>query len=216
MADELQDISKLKVADLKKELKGRGLSVVGNKTELVGRLQLSLQGENSLIIEPDSVAGDSEEIMDDDDVLADEEEEEVLVGDISTSPEPKLRKLAPVSEDESLVSNKPAAASAKKIVLNRNVVPSAASSEKENHQQQTAQGISDTGQQPQRQHQQQSDGKKVIKLSAFSMKERLEMRAQKFGVELSVDAKKEARAARFGISAPLNTGTTVVSIIGTA
>lgn len=42
------------------------------------------------------------------------------------------------------------------------------------------------------------------------------MRAQKFGVELSVDAKKEARAARFGISAPLNTGTTVVSIIGTA
>lgn len=101
----------------------------------------------------------------------DEEEEEALVGDISTSPEPKLRKLAPLSEDESLVSSKPAAASAKKIVLNRNVVASAASSEKENHQQQTAQGISDTGQQPQRQHQQQSDGKKVIKLSAFSMKE---------------------------------------------
>lgn len=91
------------------------------------------------------------------------------MGDISTSPEPKLRKLAPVSEDESLVSSKPAAASAKKFVLNRNVVSSAASSEKENHQQQTAQGISDTGQQPQ--HQQQSDGKKVIKLSAFSMKE---------------------------------------------
>jgi len=32
------------VADLKKELKGRGLSAVGNKTELVERLQLSLQG----------------------------------------------------------------------------------------------------------------------------------------------------------------------------
>jgi hypothetical protein len=38
------------------------------------------------------------------------------------------------------------------------------------------------------------------------------MRAQKFGVELSVDAKKEARAARFGISTPLNTGTATVSI----
>jgi hypothetical protein len=42
------------------------------------------------------------------------------------------------------------------------------------------------------------------------------MRAQKFGVELSVDAKKEARAARFGVSASLNTGTTAVSITDTA
>jgi hypothetical protein len=40
------------------------------------------------------------------------------------------------------------------------------------------------------------------------------MRAQKFGVELSGDAKKEARAARFGVSAPINTGNTAVSIIG--
>lgn len=32
------------VADLKKELKARGLNAVGNKTELVERLQLSLQG----------------------------------------------------------------------------------------------------------------------------------------------------------------------------
>jgi hypothetical protein len=38
------------------------------------------------------------------------------------------------------------------------------------------------------------------------------MRAQKFGVELSGDAKKEARAARFGISTPVNTGSTGVSI----
>ena len=36
--------STFQVADLKKELKGRGLSAVGNKTELVERLQLSLQG----------------------------------------------------------------------------------------------------------------------------------------------------------------------------
>jgi hypothetical protein len=38
------------------------------------------------------------------------------------------------------------------------------------------------------------------------------MRAQKFGVELSVDAKKEARAARFGISAPINMINTAVSV----
>jgi len=206
MADELQDISKLKVADLKKELKGRGLSAVGNKTELVERLQLSLQGENSLITEPDSAAGDSEEIMDEDDVLADEEEEEVLV-DISPSPEPKLGKLASASGNGSSMAIKPAVGSSKKIVLNRNVVASTGSSEKENQQQhQTTQAIADTGHH--QQHQPQSEGKKVIKLSAFSMKERLEMRAQKFGVEPSVDAKKEARAARFGISAPINTGNT--------
>ncbi|GFG34644.1 hypothetical protein Cfor_03064 [Coptotermes formosanus] len=195
------------VADLKKELKGRGLSAVGNKTELVERLQLSLQGENSLITEPDSAAGDSEEIMDEDDVLADEEEEEALVDDISTSPEPKLGKLASASGNGSPMAIKPAVASSKKIVLNRNVVASTGSSEKENLQQhQTTQAISDTGH-----HQQPSEDRKVIKLSAFSMKQRLEMRAQKFGVELSGDAKKEARAARFGISTPVNTGNTGVT-----
>jgi hypothetical protein len=91
------------------------------------------------------------------------------VGDISTSPEPKLRKLAsPSEDDESPVCNKRTVAIAKKIVLNRSIVASAASSEKENQQQQTTQGVSDTGQQ---QNQQHSDSKKVVKLSAFSMKE---------------------------------------------
>ncbi|XP_069699400.1 SAP domain-containing ribonucleoprotein isoform X1 [Periplaneta americana] len=209
MADELQDISKLKVADLKKELKARGLSTMGNKNELIERLQLSLHGENSLITEPDSAAGDSEEILDEDDVLADEEEEEVLVGDISPAQESKLRKLPSVSEDEGPVSTKrTATGTTKKIVLNRNVVPSASSSEKENQQQGISQEDSDTGQQPQKP---EAEGKKVVKLSAFSMKERLEMRAQKFGVELSSDAKKEARAARFGISAPINTSNTAAA-----
>jgi hypothetical protein len=91
------------------------------------------------------------------------------VDDISTSPEPKLRKLASASEDESHVATEITAASAKKIVLNRNVVSSVASSEKENQQQQTVQGVSDIGQQ--QQEQQQSDGRKVVKLSGFSMKE---------------------------------------------
>lgn len=35
------DFSKLKVADLKKELKNRGLSTVGNKNELQERLQMA-------------------------------------------------------------------------------------------------------------------------------------------------------------------------------
>ena len=96
----------------------------------------------------------------------DEEEEEVLV-DISTSPEPKLGKLASSSGNGSSIAIKPAVASSKKIVLNRSVVASTGSSEKENQQQhQTTQAIADTGH-----HQQQSEGRKVIKLSAFSMKQ---------------------------------------------
>lgn len=90
------------------------------------------------------------------------------MGEISTSPEPKLRKLASPSEDEIPVPNKRTVASAKKIVLNRSIVASAANSEKENQQQQTTQCVSDTGQQQNRQN---SDSKKVVKLSAFSMKE---------------------------------------------
>ena len=39
--------------------------------------------------------------------------------------------------------------------------------------------------------------KKVIKLSELGVKERLEMRAKKFGMPLSETAKKEARSARF-------------------
>lgn len=49
-------VDNFQVADLKKELKGRGLSVVGNKTELVGRLQLSLQGGKLFYFGEDTLA----------------------------------------------------------------------------------------------------------------------------------------------------------------
>lgn len=44
------------------------------------------------------------------------------------------------------------------------------------------------------------DDKKVLKLSELTMKERLELRAKKFGAAPSVDALKQARAERFGTS----------------
>lgn len=44
------------------------------------------------------------------------------------------------------------------------------------------------------------DDKKVVKLSELSMKERLELRAKKFGAPLSGDAMKIARAERFGVT----------------
>lgn len=88
--------------------------------------------------------------------------------DITASPEPKLGKLPSASGNGSSMTIKPAVASSKKIVLNRSVVASTGSSEKENQQQPT-QAVSDAGRH--QQHQQESEGRKVIKLSAFSMKQ---------------------------------------------
>lgn len=50
------------------------------------------------------------------------------------------------------------------------------------------------------------DEKKVLKLSELTMKDRLELRAKKFGATPSADALKQARAERFGISADAKTG----------
>lgn len=76
---------------------------------------------------------------------------------------------------------------AKKIILNRN--PSV-SSETQNGSENEAASNEKSG---------EDSGKKVIKLSQLSVKERLEMRARKFGVELSATAKKAARSERFGL-----------------
>ncbi|XP_067005865.2 uncharacterized protein [Anabrus simplex] len=179
------------VAELKKELKARGLSTVGNKTDLMERLHMSLQGEGSLIMDSDLVVADSEEILDEDEVLADEEALDDDIGDISG-------KTDDIITDDIMAENKRKVEDleaeekpAKKITLNRNSV---SVSEKENHQDQNANETSE------------AQEKKIIKISALSMKERLEMRAKKFGVTLSVDAKKEARAARFGTSASASSG----------
>lgn len=53
-----------------------------------------------------------------------------------------------------------------------------------------------------------SNEKRVIKLTEMSMKERLELRAKKFGASASSDALKQARAERFGVSATTSTSAT--------
>ena len=59
---DVMDISAMKVADLKKELKSRGLATSGNKSELIDRLQLALakpddlNEEELLAEEPEAVA----------------------------------------------------------------------------------------------------------------------------------------------------------------
>ncbi|EEB19067.1 Nuclear protein Hcc-1, putative [Pediculus humanus corporis] len=121
ISDRDLDFNKWKVADLRKELKTRGLNVDGKKSELVERLQQAI-GESSLL---DENVNDQDEILDEDVVLTDDE---------AFEEEAELSKLD--SPDKN------------------------------------------------------SDSEKL---------KRLERRAAKFGVAMSNEAKKEARAARFGL-----------------
>ncbi|XP_012522377.1 SAP domain-containing ribonucleoprotein isoform X3 [Monomorium pharaonis] len=166
----LTELSKMKVADLRAELKQRGLSTTGNKNELVERLQLAIHGDSAL-----SLDETAEEILDEDEVLGDEEIEE-----LSNKPDsqeiPEKRKL-------SIETNN---TNAKKIVLNRKPVLEEIKNDQVEKENKGAKVLDDA-----------PPEKKIIKLSELSTKERLEMRAKKFGVPLSEAAKKEARLARF-------------------
>ncbi|XP_012280979.1 SAP domain-containing ribonucleoprotein [Orussus abietinus] len=163
----LTELAKMKVADLKLELKHRGLPTTGNKNELVERLQLAIQGDTTL-----SLDETTEEILDEDAVLGDEEIEEL------TS--------KPDSQDTN-TEEKPSTdvTSPKKIILNRkSTIEEVQLTEKTEEAHSNKSNDAPTE-------------KKVIKLSEVGIKERLEMRAKKFGMPLSESAKKEVRSARF-------------------
>ncbi|XP_050309666.1 SAP domain-containing ribonucleoprotein [Anthonomus grandis grandis] len=198
------DISKLKVPDLKKELKSRGLSTTGNKNDLVERLQTALKSSD--IISNDTL--NEEDLLneeDDDDVHLDEKEESIigdLDSDLSDLPRAEKRKSQPESAKVQSESGPP-----KKVILKRNTqepvakVVSKVSEEKVNV-------LSDEGKPAEN-----DDGKKVIKLSELSVKERLEMRAKKFGVSsLGDEAKKLARAERFGQTSNSSNSNSAASI----
>ncbi|XP_017760013.1 PREDICTED: SAP domain-containing ribonucleoprotein isoform X2 [Eufriesea mexicana] len=166
----LTELSKMKVADLKIELKQRGLLTTGSKNELVERLQLAIHDSALSLDEA------TEEILDEDAVLGDEEIEE-----LSSKPDSQegsgRRKLSTESN-----------ISAKKIVLNRKPVIEEIKNEQSEEIETDTKTIEIAP--PER---------KIIKLSELGIKERLEMRAKKFGLPLSEAAKKEARSERFSI-----------------
>lgn len=195
MADDFliseMDISKLRVPDLKKELKLRGLSTSGNKIDLIERLQNALKSSDN---------GGTESVDDlDDDLLNDDDLDHDHL-DTSESVLNELDHLEEAQESSSVMKRKLSKTDMpdleldsklpKKIVLNR-TSSAQSNSEKTNGNDLLLDNSIN-------QYSAKSDeDAKVVKLSELSAKERMEMRAKKFGTPSSEEAKKVARSERF-------------------
>ncbi|XP_037807356.1 myocardin-related transcription factor B [Lucilia sericata] len=195
------DVSNMKVADLKRELKVRGLPITGNKNELQERLQAAMEGEP--LLEDSSLVG--EDILDEEEgVLSDEEkilgadENELLKSPTSTPTTilPKTlgseNKDAAALEDDILESP---TTTTKKIILKRKssfnsggtTLETNASTTKENTEPSPAKAVKMSernpitmGEDKKLDNEQAGVTKKVKELT---MQERLELRAKKFGLE---------------------------------
>ncbi|XP_053655896.2 SAP domain-containing ribonucleoprotein [Cherax quadricarinatus] len=189
MAD-APEITKMKVADLKKELKARGLPVTGNKNELIERLQAAREGGESVPV--GNAEGDDEDF----------DEEEILGGEDMDAAE--LGKLTPQEEEAALGGNIRVRDEAalleqpekKKISLKRSnsslPPPSAPDEPKsENDPPAKVEEEKDPEESPSQ--------KKIIKLDSFATdKTAIESRAERFGMPMTEEARRLSRAARFG------------------
>jgi SAP domain-containing ribonucleoprotein len=167
----MSDFASMKVADLKNELKTKGLPVTGNKQELVERLQ---QAESAALLDDD---------LDQDDQISEEaikaaEEELKKQTDLNTSDEPSPAKKPKPSEDK------------------ENKIEAIASPVK------TVDGT--------------ETDEKTGTITSPSMEEAILKRKERFGGFQSEEARKVARAERFGVAAAPDTAGKKASKIGDA
>ncbi|XP_026497307.1 SAP domain-containing ribonucleoprotein [Vanessa tameamea] len=207
MADStMNDISKMKVVDLRKELKSRGLSYAGDKAELVARLQGAITQDDHGDINLDSDEIDSDGVLEDEDdkshndILEDSAvdtlNEELVLEETSPEKQPpetkpsRILKRKITSETPKPVENKEAGA--KKIVLNRTISLTT----------NTAKPVDEKKdiEPPDNNSTDKTFTSSKIKISAETdTKTRMEMRAKRFGlpIKMTDEQRKEARKQRF-------------------
>jgi len=217
------NFTQLKVVDLKRELKNRGLVTTGNKEDLIERLNAYT---TTLLGASTEIDGLSEsmidtEILDEDDVLksdSDEADEEMF----KKTDESALEE-SPIAIEKTPMTTLAVDAVVpspvkKKIILKRKSGPSISSDSDGSKEPNTPEDGSLSA--PSLETNGNVSGDKVIKLSAYSTEERLKMRAEKFGSSTNPASKDklEERAIRFGLkpgstaSEPINEDAYLVTL----
>ncbi|XP_050680840.1 SAP domain-containing ribonucleoprotein [Leptidea sinapis] len=204
MADStVNDISKMRVVDLRKELKSRGLSYTGDKAELINRLETAMAQDHA-DINLDSDEIDSDAVLDDEDDKTQNDEnilgdctvdsvsEGISLADVSpekqSEPLKKMkRKISNESQKEPDSDNKDN--ETKTIVLNRTMSMNSSTKPVESIDEKDIDGQTAT-----------SLNNKIKITADLDMKTRLELRAKRFGIPVKIPdvAKKEVRMQRFG------------------
>lgn len=203
----------VQVSDLKKELKSRGLSIGGNKSELYARLQAAVDSEKDDENDEDLLG---EDILDevlknteannkpdseadkllDEAILATSSEESLTQttksdSDTTTQPKTKIRKL----DTDTIIKSPETTTTRLKPKLTKTISPVINVETKDQ--------TSDTSQSPEKADNPTGDAAKIVKASAIKIltaEERALLRAQKFG---QVD-KLKTRAERFGTEKAAN------------
>lgn len=207
MADStVTDVAKMKVVELRKELKSRGLSYAGDKSELIARLQTAMSqddhGDLDWDLDSDGVLEDEDDknhadILDDpvtDNVSTEElalaEQAPAKAAEDAKPPKTLKRKITMSDTDKDKSSEDKSAenTASKKIVLNRAISVTTSKPVTDKTEEKI---VNDTN---------ATESNKVKITADIDPKTRLEMRAKRFGlpVKMTDAERKEARKQRFG------------------
>ncbi|XP_034836053.1 SAP domain-containing ribonucleoprotein [Maniola hyperantus] len=203
----LSDVSKMKVLDIRRELKSRGLPASGDKAALQARLQAAMSQDShddhgDINLDSDEI--DSDGVLEDeddksqndilDDVAVDTLNEELALEESSPPKQPPetkpLRTLKrKITSETKATENKEAGT--KKIVLNRTISVTTSSAKPEEEKKEITPPEPDLN---------VKTATNKIKITAdIDPKTRLEMRAKRFGLPVTMtdEQRKEARKQRF-------------------